>query len=113
MTAKKKTTIEVWEVEQSPRNELLMRCSCGGEHFISLSADTLTFTEEEEYIELSFTETWRAEDVSLWGRLKAVWALLRKSRYESTCVELNRAMVTQVKDWCDELLSHPVVEKEI
>jgi hypothetical protein len=62
------------EIDQGPQGELILRCSCGSEHFLSLCRWDV---DDGAPYGFSLVETWR-DPRGLWGRLSAAWRIFRR-----------------------------------
>lgn len=88
-------------VNQRPKEELLFRCSCGGNHFLSFSRGT--FPEDNEWGYIEIISEYRPAD-TLWGRLKMAWKLLwNKCPFESS-VQLTEEDVMELAMWSHETI---------
>ncbi|MDO8673017.1 MAG: hypothetical protein Q7O66_16540 [Dehalococcoidia bacterium] len=77
--------------------EKIFRCSCGGNHYLSIShwsgdpSASMTLEAADHY-----------EDYGLWGRLKAAWQIIREGQHMWFEIVLDPAMTDAV---CTELMA--------
>ena len=95
--------MKFWEVDQRPDREILLPCTCGADHYVSLA----WYSFLDEYIEACISDVWKRPR-GLWGRIKGLWWFFWKAEYCATSVEMNWKMLEQMRDWCNETLAIPV-----
>ena len=83
------------DFEQGPEDELLIRCDCGDDHFLSFSRH-----EIGEMFYLSVSDEWRSPR-GTWGRLKAIWTLFWKGEFTRSEVQLSKKNIADIRQWCD------------
>ncbi len=86
-------------------DEVILRCSCGDDHFLVLQVDDWREEELEEpwMVSASIIDEYRTPD-GFWDFLKAVWQLFRKGRYCRSGALLSRDDLKTICNWCQETL---------
>ena len=87
------------DFEQGPEDELLMRCDCGDDHFLSFSRHDLG----DEMFYLSVTDEWRSPR-GAWGRIKAIWTLFWRGEFTRSEVQLSKKNIADIWRWCDHYM---------
>ena len=89
------------DFQQGPDDELLLRCDCGDDHFLSFSRHYL-FSTDEFY--LSVSDQWRSPR-GTWDRIKAIWTLFRRGEYDRGEVQLSKKDILNIWRWCDQYIN--------
>ncbi len=86
-------------------DEVILRCTCGGDHFLILHVEDFRDVEDEDpwWVNVSIIDEYRAPN-GFWDFLKAVWHLFRTGRYCRSEVQLSREDLGSIHDWCKTTL---------
>lgn len=93
------------DFQQGPDDELLLRCDCGDDLFLSFSRHELHGYGTEFY--LSVCDTWRSPR-GLWGRIKATLELFRRGEYTRSEVLLSKKDLADIRRWVDQYVAKTV-----
>jgi len=84
------------DFRQGPEDELLLRCDCGDDHFLSFARHDIG----DEQFYLSVSDVWRTPR-GTWGRIKALWTLFWKGEYTRSEVQLSKQDIVRIWQWTD------------
>lgn len=83
--------------------ELLLRCDCGGDHFIALRAwlwDQNTDDPDRDFL-VEVLDCWKAPR-GWFGRIRAAVQVLFKSEFHAASVSPDAAKLRAIAAWCEE-----------
>lgn len=99
-------TLEPVFVDQRSEDELLLRCNCGSNHFVSFERGFHDPLSEWAYIDITAEYRPHANLFGKNGRLHQAWQLLRGGCPWTGNVSLSAEDIIRVRTWCDRTLEY-------